>query len=403
MTLNFSFGGAEVITRYREYSSSIRLCNIPSQTSTTGALNESVLSYSPDSWTLPSPPTLAAYPSDIVEFFSAVCFYSGMHLADAINHSIPIGLVQGSVGGTLTTAWTSPDTNLRCGPIVTQPGFNQSYNQPSALYDSMIHPLLPMRLAAVLWYQGESDILQPERYGCSFPNMISDWREKFHAPFLPFFFVLLPGYISVSDYQLADIRWSQLQALRLPRVAVANALDCGDAYGPIGDVHPRNKSYVGQRLSLLIRDELYGEGIVDKGPILVEARGIMRARNQVSLVVRFDKSDASRGLMAMNTPNCSTVSVCCERDADGAILHLMDVSALDSGVNVTAPAAVIIDAQQRTLSCNLTVSGAGNDVLRLQLSMAWQKYPGCLLYNDALLPALPYLRNVSVPVAVAVA
>ena len=150
VTLNFSFGGADAIAQYAQYPN-IRLNNIPSQTSTTGPLYEGQLSYTPNSWVRPSVASLAADPADIVNYFSAVCWYAGRDVYDALKGSVPIGLVQGSVGGTLATAWTSPDSNERCGPIVVEPGFNQSYNQPSALYYSMIHPLLPMRFAAVLW------------------------------------------------------------------------------------------------------------------------------------------------------------------------------------------------------------------------------------------------------------
>ena len=59
----------------------------------------------------------------------------------------------------------------------------------------MIAPLTPMRLKAILWYQGEENDHAtdacggPAWYRCLFPAMISYWRRQFKAPALPFFYV----------------------------------------------------------------------------------------------------------------------------------------------------------------------------------------------------------------------
>ena len=47
---------------------------------------------------------------------------------------------------------------------------------PTQLWNAMIHPLLPMRFAGAVWYQGEANAGNPPSYACRFPAMITDWR-----------------------------------------------------------------------------------------------------------------------------------------------------------------------------------------------------------------------------------
>ena len=55
-----------------------------------------------------------------------------------------------------------------------------------AFWNGMIRPLLNTTIKGVIWYQGESDASHPgghqdSGYNCTFPAMIADWREKWHA------------------------------------------------------------------------------------------------------------------------------------------------------------------------------------------------------------------------------
>ena len=229
VTLNYSFGGPEALQTTPNYPN-LRLFNIKEQYSNY-TLDQANISY-PNGWVLPSSSTLQNPDSwtDWWSYFSATCYWTGMHLYDSLNGSIPIGLVQNSYGGTVVTAWTSPDANTVCGPVGPPLGSDYPYNQPSVLYNALVHPLLPMRFRAVLWYQGESDAYDPERYACSFPNMIQDWRAKFNSPYLPFYFVLLAPYAGAP----APVREAQQRALALLNTGVASAIDLGDHNAPSG-------------------------------------------------------------------------------------------------------------------------------------------------------------------------
>jgi hypothetical protein len=48
----------------------------------------------------------------------------------------------------------------------------KSRNRPAALYNGMIAPLVPYALRGVIWYQGESNRGQPDRYAHLFGSLI---------------------------------------------------------------------------------------------------------------------------------------------------------------------------------------------------------------------------------------
>ena len=156
IVLDYSFGGAEAIASASHYSN-LRLFSLYQSYSATplDELSTANIAYSPDSWVLPSAATLqfAQDPSNVYGYFSAVCYWTGMYVSDSLNGTVPIGLVQASYGGTIVEAWTSLDTVNTCGPLTYPPGGSSPLHSAAACYNAMIHPLLPMRSAAVLWYQ----------------------------------------------------------------------------------------------------------------------------------------------------------------------------------------------------------------------------------------------------------
>ena len=70
---------------------------------------------------------------------------------------------------------------------------------PSILYNKMVHPLLPLAITGVLWYQGESNannVQQAEAYQQQFIDLIQSWRRAWNGgrSSFPFLWVQLPGY-----------------------------------------------------------------------------------------------------------------------------------------------------------------------------------------------------------------
>ena len=397
IVLNYSFGGPEAAARASHYPN-IRLFNIFMQYDSQPR-NETGVSYSPDSWVLPAADTLQNSDNwqDVFSYFSGVCYWTAMHLYDSMNGSVPLGLVHSSWGGTCVQAWTSADAVGRCGPLLT-PGLNTSQNQPSVLYNAMIHPLLPMRLAAVMWYQGESDDFDVDRYGCSFPNMITDWRSKFGYPELPFYFALLAPYAPEAD-AFVGLRESQMQALQLADVGVVNTIDLGDASAWQGSVHPRNKSYVGERFARWLRRDIYDEQVAVAGPQPETVRARVSGKAQQLVITVTFKADSSHGLFALPTPDCANSTGgfgCCVVTGDSVDGGLVAFGYATKSGNFTGSGAVTIDRSARTLT--LTASGGNLPTAGqwVTVSHAWQGFPGCALYNEHRLPALPFRVNVTV-------
>jgi len=140
-------------------------------------------------------------------------------------------------------------------------------NQPAALYNAMVAPLVPFVIKGVLWYQGESNAGNPSAYNQLLPALIADWRSKWSRQNLPFLFVQLPNYMEVN-YHPANSNWAllreaQLHALSVPNTGMAVAIDLGEW----NDIHPDNKKDVGERLALVAEKLVYGENITATGPL----------------------------------------------------------------------------------------------------------------------------------------
>lgn len=206
--------------------------------------------------------------ASVVEEFSAVCWLFGRYMYETLKY--PIGLVESCWGGTPVEVWSSSRALKQCQevPVVHGPKEN------SILWNSMIHPLLNMTIKGALWYQGEANAeYNQDKYNCSFPAMIDDWRMAFHqgsggqtAPDFPFGFVQLSTYIKSSkDDGFPNIRWHQtadfgfVPNLRMKKTFMAVALDLPDATSPYGTIHPRDKQDVAYRLTLGARAVAYEE------------------------------------------------------------------------------------------------------------------------------------------------
>jgi len=140
-------------------------------------------------------------------------------------------------------------------------------NQPSALYNAMIAPLVNYTVKGFLWYQGEANTGRAEEYAKLQPAQIIDWRNKWKQGELPFLYVQLPGFMDYnylpSESNWAMLRESQLKSLSVPNTAMAVAIDLGEW----NDIHPDNKKDVGERLALAALKLAYNEDVLYSGPV----------------------------------------------------------------------------------------------------------------------------------------
>lgn len=122
--------------------------------------------------------------------------------------------------------------------------------QPTALYNSMMAPLLSYGMRAVVWYQGESNTGDTRRYADLLPRLIGSWRALLGNGDLPFVVVQLPRFMPVrndpTESDWAAMREVQrLVSLSVPRVGLAVTIDTGEW----NDIHPLDKKTVADRVA----------------------------------------------------------------------------------------------------------------------------------------------------------
>lgn len=143
----------------------------------------------------------------------------------------------------------------------------------SGLYNGMIYPIRDYIVKGVIWYQGESNVGRSKEYTLLLQSLITNWRELWNIPQMPFLLVQLPNFMPKSKYPSesgwAGIREAQLKTAKsIPNTALAVTYDIGEW----NDIHPMNKKDVAHRLFLGARKIVYGEKIVSSGPVYKEMK-----------------------------------------------------------------------------------------------------------------------------------
>ncbi|GAB2834912.1 sialate O-acetylesterase family protein [Ferruginibacter profundus] len=144
-------------------------------------------------------------------------------------------------------------------------------NQPAALYNAMVAPVINYTIKGIVWYQGEANSGRGKEYAQLQPAQIIDWRKKWQQGDIPFCYVQLPNFMDAnylpSESQWAELREAQLKSLSVPNTGMAVAIDLGEW----NDIHPDNKKAVGDRLALIADKMVYGKDIVYSGPVFKTA------------------------------------------------------------------------------------------------------------------------------------
>lgn len=183
-----------------------------------------------------------------------------------------------------------PGVNLSSLPAA--PNLPQGQNRPTSLFNAMIHPLLKIQLAGVIWYQGENNAERAQQYQTLFPLMIKDWRKQFGQKDLPFFYVQLANYRNTKKEpeasSWAELREAQLKALELPNTGMAVITDIGDA----GDIHPKNKQDVGDRLARIALAKVYGVNIPYSGPMF---KSFDKNNKAITIIFSYDHALKAKG------------------------------------------------------------------------------------------------------------
>ena len=179
--------------------------------------------------------------------FSATAYYFARELQQELK--IPIGIIASSWGGTKIEPWTPKN------------------GKNAVLYNAMIHPLAPLSMRGVIWYQGESNVLSLAglQYHEMKKQLIEDWRGAWGDDELAFYYVhIAPWSGRYKVGELPKLWEGQTKSLTIPHTGMAVITDAVDN---IGDIHPRNKQVVGKRLAQWALAKNYGKEVLYSGPL----------------------------------------------------------------------------------------------------------------------------------------
>lgn len=207
--------------------------------------------------------------------FSAVGYYFGRRLLHELD--VPVGLIGVNWGGTRIEPWIPPQTfagfpelQREAARVKAIAGTDKKVGarEPAAIYNSMVHPLVPFAARGAIWYQGESNGSEGVSYFHKTRALVQGWRECFN-PDLAFYWVQLanfrkPNQDPAGGDGWAKLREAQRRALSIEHTGMAVTIDIGDAR----DIHPRNKQDVGWRLAQWALHQTYGrDKLVPSGPL----------------------------------------------------------------------------------------------------------------------------------------
>lgn len=203
--------------------------------------------------------------------FSAVGYFFGKEIHQNLN--VPVGMINSSWGGTPAEVWVNPeviakDQGLSAG-AAQQKIVPWGPSQPGKAYHAMIAPLIPFRLAGAIWYQGESNTVNPENYAQLLPALIRNWRSEWENEF-PFYYVQIAPYKDYGQDTGVRLRDAQRRVMgTVPNTGMVVVSDVGN----INDIHPTNKHDVGQRLAKWALNQTYGKkDIAFSGPLYREMK-----------------------------------------------------------------------------------------------------------------------------------
>ena len=192
-------------------------------------------------WLVCSPKTVAAGGWG---GFSAALYYFGQRLHKELD--VPVGLIDSSWGGSPIEPWTV------------------SGKKGGGMYNGMIAPVKPLAIRGVIWYQGEANVGNGLKYYDKMKALIGGWRKVWGYDF-PFYFVQLAPFSGYGPGSLPPLWEAQVASLKIPGTGMAVTTDI---VHNIGDIHPRNKHDVGNRLALWALAKEYGKkDLVYSGPL----------------------------------------------------------------------------------------------------------------------------------------
>jgi sialate O-acetylesterase len=257
----------------------------------------------------------------------------------------------------------------------------QDQHQPTVLYNGMINPVIPYAIRGAIWYQGESILGNPgiPMYSHVMETLVTEWRRRWAEGNFPFYAVQLAALKNNSNNP--RVREQQAEILSLPDTGLAVTIDIGDP----GNVHPKNKEALCDRLSRIALANVYGKKMEYSGPVYssmkVEGDAIRLSFTHAAGLTTTHPANLYDHVMQ---PDPKTNAPIAEINPQGGPLKWFQIAGADGKY---------VDAEA-TISGSTVIVKSADVTAPVSVRYAWDNYPvGADLYNSAGLPAVPFRTN----------
>ena len=186
------------------------------------------------------------------EYFSALGYYIGQNLA---TKNRKIGLIACYQGASTIQTWLPKEVAKRAEFLDDLPLLSRRvyplWNDDGQLFEYQLKTVLPLSIAGVVWYQGESNTGEGEgtKYFEMLQALVESWRDAFMDEKLPFVVV------QIADYKGNSAGWNRVQAAQLRAGEELNGVTCVVCRDICedNDIHPQSKRELGKRISNVLK------------------------------------------------------------------------------------------------------------------------------------------------------
>jgi sialate O-acetylesterase len=171
-----------------------------------------------------------------------------------------------------------------------KPMMNANQGSPLAMYNAMVHPIVPYAIRGALWYQGESNNGEGMLYFEKMKALINGWRSVWQQGDFPFLFVQLAPYRYNKPENLPAIWEAQTATLSVANTGMAVITDVAT----VGNIHPPDKQTVAHRLALWALAKTYDKTVESYASPLFDSLKVEGSRAHLSF------KNAEGGLKSAN-------------------------------------------------------------------------------------------------------
>ena len=255
-------------------------------------------------------------------------------------------------------------------PVSTATPGNMNGNRDATwMFNGRMSPVVPYAIRGAIWNQGYANMNAGLQYYHNLHSLIRGWRLKWDNPELPVYFhqFYCPGNLAEStDFtpsigSTAEMRLGTWLARDIPHTGMASQIDID------GAIHYGEKRIPGERLALHALKNQYGQSdLVADGPMF-RSCSVEGDR----MIVEFDHAEGGLVIATQGVPS-----------ADAVVSHFY----LAGDDRVWHPACVVIDGSRAIVSSPAVKNPRGISYGTGGIG------PRPALYNQALLPATPFIR-----------